>query len=445
MEHSESLTLREEQMNQADHFDPASIEQPREGLSLKVTRFLRLCWQRRRMVFGILVVGISISLAKAKLEHNRYTSTTTFIPPDSSSSFSNLMGMMGSSSSAASFGSQMLGLETPGELYLSVLQSRNVLDSLINRFDLAHYYDAHLMVEARNALEGDTVTALDRKSGVITISVTVKDPVLAANIAQGYVAELNRVLTEASNSSARRERIFLEGRVKDVKQQLDETSKALSQFSTRSGAIDIPNQARSMVDAGLRLQTELISGRSQLAAMRQTYSEDNPRVRALEAGNAELERQINAMGGLNQSSGSNPDSKNSTYPSAKELPALGLTYYDLERKVQVQQALWEALTRQYEVAKVEEAEQTPSARVLDVADVPEKKSGPARSLIVMIGAVLSLLVACIAVVAQALWEAMDPQEEPKKLILDIAHTFTDRRRWYWSLPGIRGFRGRYIG
>jgi hypothetical protein len=58
----------------------------------------------------------------------------------------------------------------------------------------------------------------------------------------------------------------------------------------------------------------------------------------------------------------------------------------------------------------------------------------------MIGAVLSLLAGCIAVVAQTVWERMDPQEEPKRLIAEIAGAVLDRRHWYWSLPGMRGIR-----
>jgi hypothetical protein len=154
---------------------------------------------------------------------------------------------------------------------------------------------------------------------------------------------------------------------------------------------------------------------------------------------------MNELGGRDQKPGSQSDSQKNPYPAASELPALGLTYSDLEREVRVQQALWEALTRQYEAARVEEAEQIPAARVLDVADVPERKSGPSRRLIVMIGSVLSLILACVAVIARTLWEGMDPHEEPKKLVLEIANAWTDRRRWYWSLPGMNSIHNRFLG
>ena len=442
MSNAEDTTKNSEPLSQAEEVGPAGEEKSDEGLALKVTRFLRSCWLRRKIVFTILVIGVSISLVNALLQKNVYTSTTTILPSDNTSTASNLMNMMESSSAAASLGSQVLGLDTPGELFVSIIESRNVANGLVTRFDLVHYYQARDSEDARKSLWGDSEVAIDRKSGVITVSVTLTDPVLAANVARGYVTELNRVLTDDSTSSARRERIFLEGRLKDIKQELDESSKALSQFSSKSGTVDMPTQAKSMVDAALKLQTDLISGRSQLAGLRETYSEDNPRVRSAEARNAELQREIDAMGGLNQKPGSNSDSRKSTYPSASELSSLGPTYYDLERKVQVEEALWEALTRQYELAKVEEAEQTPAARVLDLADVPVRKSGPSRRNAVLIGAMISLLLAGVLVVAQNVWEKMDAQEEPKKLILEISAAILDPRRWYWSLPGMRKVHGR---
>ena len=252
----------------------------------------------------------------------------------------------------------------------------------------------------------------DRRSGVITISVTDRDPVLAAKIARGYAEELNRVVADNTMSSARRERIFLEERVKDIKQQLDDSARQLSQFSTKSGAIDMPSQTKSMVDEGLRLQAELIDGRSQLAALLQTYSADNSRAKALEAHNAELQREIDKMGGVPQGSGTDTDADKSPYPTAEELPALGLTYYDLKRKMRVDEALWEALTRQYEAAKVDEAAEIPTVEILDVANVPDHKSATDRRVIVEIGAMLSLVVACIVVLAGMIWEGMDADDEP---------------------------------
>jgi len=428
MDDSQNKTLDSEKSQQAGEIESADVEESGEPMRVKATRFLRLCWFRRRLVGGICVAGTLISLAIALLSPKIYTSTTTLMPSDNASPYSSLLGVLTGSSPAADLGSEALGLGDQGDLFVGILGSRTVEDSLIARFDLKRYYSVPLMGEARKSLEADTHIAEDRKSGIISIGVAARNPVLAYDLAQGYVDELNRVLTDDSTSSARRERIFLEERLKEVTQDLDNSSQALSQFSTKSGAIDLPSQAKSMVDAEIKLQGELIEGRSELAALRQNYSEDNTRVRAVEASNAELQRQIDKMGGAPREDNSTPAATNSIYPSVDQLPALGLKYYGLERKVQVDQALWESLTKEYEVARVQEAKEIPTVKVLDPANLPERKSGPSRRLILMMGAMLSLAAACLVVLALTAWEEIDPQEEPKKMIVEVIGGMASFRR-----------------
>lgn len=429
MDDPQSTTPGSELLPQTNEVESADAEEAGESLGLKLARFLRTYWARRRMVFGILAAGILGSLLYAFSLPSMYTSTTTLMPPHGASPYSAIMSVLAPGGSAAGFESEALGLESHGELYVSILESRNVQDGLINRLDLARYYKTRSMEAARMSLAGATKIEQDRRNGVIAIRVTAGNPVLASNMARGYVEELNRVVTDDTTSAARQERIFLEGRVKDIKQQLDDSARELSQFSTKSGTIDMPSQARSMVDEGLKIQAELIDGRSQVAALRQSYSEDNYRVRALEARNAELQRQLDKLGGVPQQPGAKADAERSPYPTADELPVLGLTYYDLERKMRVEEALWEALTRQYEAAKVEEAAEIPTVQVLDVADVPEWKSSPSRRLIVELGAMLSFAVSLIAVLVGMIWEGMDPQDEPRRLITGAIGTALNPRRW----------------
>jgi uncharacterized protein involved in exopolysaccharide biosynthesis len=442
MDDSQSVTQAPEFSAAMDDVELAGDEEIDETLGSRFADFLRTCWSKRRMFFGIIAAGILVSVLYAFFLPNVYTSSTTLMPPDNTSPYAAIMSALSPSSSVTELSSTALGINTPGDLFISILESRDVQDGMIKRFDLARYYKTRLAEDTRRSLMGDTSIVEDRKSGIITISVKAANPVLAAELAQGYVDELSRVVNDNTTFAARRERIFLEGRVSEVKDKLDDTARDLSQFSTKSGAIDVPSQTRSMVDEGLKLQAELIDGRSQLAALRETYSADNVKVRALEAHNAELQRELDKMSGVAQGSAANPDANNSPYPTAEELPTLGLTYFDLERKMRVQEALWEALTRQYEAAKVEEAEEIPSVRVLDVANVPERKSGPSRRLIVEIGAILSFVLACAIVLTEMIWEGMDPEGETMRLVTDAGGVVLDSRRWYWKLPGMKWVRGR---
>ncbi len=445
MDDFQSTTRTPEFPTETDEIESVGDEDPGEPLSSRIADFIRICWLKRKTVFWIVGAGILISALYALSLPNVYTSTTTLMPPDNNSPYASIMNMLSPGDSAAQIGSEALGLNTPGDLFVSILKSRNVEDGVINGLDLSHYYHVRDMEQARRTLQETTKIELDQTSGTIAISVNDRDPVTASRIAERYITELNRVVTDNATSSARRERIFLEERVKEVKQSLDSSAKQLSQFSAKSGAIDISSQTKSTVEEGLRLQAELIEGRSQLAALRQTYSEDNSRVRALEAHNAELQREMDKMGGLPQGPGSNTGSSESPYPTADELPALGLTYFDLERKVRVDEGLWETLTKQYEAAKVEEAEEIPTVQVLDAPNIPLIKSTPNRRSIVEVGAFLSLVLACIVVLLTTVWKEADPAGEPKRLITEVAGSVMDSSRWYWSVPGMRWLRTRLKG
>ena len=202
-------------------------------------------------VFGILATGILLSVLYALSLPIIYTSTTTLMPPDSTSSSSNLMSLLSSASpAAATVGDSLLG-KTPGAVFVGILGSRTVQESLVTRFDLIHYYKTKFVEDACKRLTADTHIVEDPKNGIIRINVDANNPMLASNIAQGYVEELHRVVNNNSTSAARRERIFLEERLKEIKQDLDDSGKALSQFSTKNRTIAMPSQAMAMVDAGL--------------------------------------------------------------------------------------------------------------------------------------------------------------------------------------------------
>jgi uncharacterized protein involved in exopolysaccharide biosynthesis len=410
------LWIQTDEGVQTDESLPSdSSEETSNGLGLKILSFMKVYWKRRRLAFAVIGTGAVLSVVYALLQANIYTSTTSLMPPDNSSPYSAMLSALTSSSSAASLGSEALGISTPGDLILSILESRTVLDGMIARFDLMHYYRAHVIEEARTALKANTKLDQDRKSGVITIAVTDINAQFACKLAQGYVIELNRVMTENSTSAARRERVFLESRLKDVKRDLDESSQTLSQFSTKSKTIDIPTQAKSMVDAEFKLEEELAEGRGEVAALRQNFSDDNYRVKAVLGRNAELEREINSFSGATKAGGTEASSTSNAYPSIGELPALGVTYFDLDRRVRVDQELWETLTKQYEMARVQEAKEIPTIQILDEPNVPNRKSAPRRSLIVLLCTFLSFVFSCILISGLDHWEKMDEQSEAKRL------------------------------
>ena len=139
-----------------------------------------------------------------------------------------------------------MSTRTPGETFIGILYSQTAQDDIIDRFDLRRIYHCKFYIDARKILTAQTTIEEDKKSGIISISVMDRDPNLARDIAKAYVEELDKLVNKLSTSSARRERIFLEERIKSIKNELDASSVALSQFSSRNATIDPQSQGQSI-------------------------------------------------------------------------------------------------------------------------------------------------------------------------------------------------------
>jgi capsule polysaccharide export protein KpsE/RkpR len=406
----------------------------------RMVAHLRLLWQNRRFLARVAGAGLLFFVVVALLIPSRYQSVARLMPPDNQSSSGLAMAaaaLSGQASGLAGLAGDLLGIKSTSDLFVGILGSRTVADNLIHKFNLQKLYHARRMEDARKALASHTDTAVDRKSQIITITVTDKNPQRAEAMAQAYVEELNRLVADVSTSSARRERIFLEGRLQAVNQDLQSAEKEFSQFASKNTAIDIKEQGKAMFDAATTLQGEYIAGRSELEGLRQIYTDQNVRVRAAQARMGELQSQLNKLGGKGESTSLEKATLvDPLYPSIRKLPLLGVTYADLYRRTKVQEVVFETLTQEYELAKVQEAKEIPTVKVLDPPNLPDKKSFPPRTLIVVLGTMLAFSFGVAWVFGSALWEGTDPADPRKVLAQEVFETARAALPW----GGRNGFK-----
>jgi uncharacterized protein involved in exopolysaccharide biosynthesis len=393
--------------------------------------YLRLLWDHRMLLFRVATCALLASTLIAFLIPARYESTSRLMPPDSNQSGSNLAmaaaAFAGSASGLGGMASELLGLKSSSDTFVGILSSRTVQDKLIQQFDLRKLYWDSRMEDARKDLAKHTDISVDRKSQIISITVTDKSPQRAAAMAQTYVEELNHLVADLSTSSARRERIFLEGRLQTVSHDLEEAEKDFSQFASKNAAIDIKEQGKAMVEAAATLQGQLIAAESEYEGLKQIYTDNNVRVRSVKARIDELKHQLEKLGGKGESATTVSDQPgDSFYPSIRKLPLLGVTYADLYRRTRIQEAVLETLTKEYELAKVQEAKEIPTVKVLDVANVPDKKSFPPRLLIIFLGTALAFAGAVTWVFGNTLWNETDAGDPRKVFAQEVFSTVSAR-------------------
>jgi uncharacterized protein involved in exopolysaccharide biosynthesis len=399
----------------------------------------RLVWANRRFILRAAAAGLLFSTLIAFLIPKRFQTTARLMPPDQGSSGMSMAMMAAASgsigsqigSNLGSMAGDLLGLKNSSDLFIGILQSRTVQDDVINKFDLRKVYSDRRMEDAREDLSKNTYLSADRKSGIITVQVVDKSPKRAAAMAGEYVNELNWVVTELNTSSAHRERVFLEDRLTQVKQDLESAEQNFSQFATKNTALDIPTQGKAMIEAAATLEGQLIAAQTELEGLKQVYADGNVRVRSAQARVDELRRQLEKnLGNKSGDPGTGGVSTSqSLYPSIRELPALGVSYADLYRNTKIQEAVFQTLTQEYELAKVQEAKETPSVKILDYPDVPEKKSFPPRLQIMLLGTVLGLVTGFVWVFGKQRWSEVEPGDPQKIFAIEVIQTVRAGLPW----------------
>jgi uncharacterized protein involved in exopolysaccharide biosynthesis len=397
---------------------PFLEEEDSTAVHEKYIERLTLLWGHRKFIARMAAMGLLAATLIAFLIPPRFKSTARLMPPDQGPG--NGMAMMAALASKAgslgSLGSELLGLKTTGDLFIGILQSRTVQDDLIEKFNLRKVYGDQRWEDARKELASRTELSQDRKSEIITIAVTDRSPERAQQMAKEYISSLNNVVINLNTSSAHRERVFLEERLHQVQNDLESAEKSFSQFASNNAAIDIEAQGKAMISASATLEGELIAAQTELEGLKQIFTDNNVRVRETQARVNELTHQLQKLGGKPAStsvSGPTP------YPTIRQLPILGVTYEDLYRRMKVEDAVFQTLTQQYEAAKVEEAKETPSVKVLDPPQLPEKKSFPPRSVIMFIGMLLTVAAGIAWLFVREVWEGIDPRDVRKVFLKEV--------------------------
>jgi uncharacterized protein involved in exopolysaccharide biosynthesis len=359
---------------------------------------------KRKMVIikfcgSIAVLAIIVSL----LLPNIYTATAKVIPPqkDSGGGLSALIGQIGGTAGLAGLAGGVLGGGGNTDLYLGILKSRSVADAVIKRLNLATEFKTKSPDETRKQLEA-VLNIKAGKEGIISISADNKNPKMAAQLANAMVEELDRKSVLLNLTKAGTERIFLEKRLVLAKQDLAKAETDLKSFEEQHKAIKVDTQATAVIQGIARLKAEIASKEVQLATLQGFQTDESPEVKMVQASLAKLRSQFAAMTGNSK--------EDNVVPVSGNIPSLGLEYLRLMRELKIQEAIFEQLTKQYEIAKLSEAKDSSSLQVLDEAVVPLKKSKPKRTLIVILATVTAFFMSIFWIFIQEFFEKM-PEED----------------------------------
>lgn len=365
---------------------------------INLLELLRVIVRNLPLIVRITTIAVVLSIVYSLTLKNIYTAKATLLPPQKEAGG-------GAAALLASMGGGLAGLAGglggTSDLYLGILQSRSVADAVIKRLDLATELKSKNADDTRKRLQG-LVKFQAGKNGIITITADYKDPAKAALLANTFVDELQQKSLQLNLTKASTERSFLEKRLTVVKQDLKTAEEEMKNFQEKNKTIKADSQAAAAIEGIARLKAEIVSKEVQLAALRNSMTDESPEVSAMLAGIARLKKQLSSMSGSGGGDG--------VIPSVGNAPAIGIEYVRRLRELKTQEALFEQLTKQYELAKINEARDSSSLQVLDEAVTPLRKSRPKRALIVLLSMVTAFFGSVFWVFIKEYLAKMSPED-----------------------------------
>ena len=350
--------------------------------------------ERKRFILRFVLVAVILAAAVAFLLPVRYEAKVTLLPPAQNSSLSSmLLGQSGGAGSLAPLGSLAslaggsLSLKNPADMYVAFLTSRSVEDAMIQRFDLMNEYHKSRISDARKELERRTTATAGTKDGLIHLSVEDGDPRRSAELANGYVEEFRKLSATLAITEAARRRLFFEQQVQQAKDQLSDAEDALTKTQQSTGVLQMDSQARALIESAAALRGQVVAKQVQIEGMRMFATDDNPSLLLARQQLAALQAQ------LAQVAGSQSDSGSGINLSKGRVTQSGMEYLRRYRDLKYQESVFEFLSKQVEVAKLDEAREGSIVQVVDAAVPPDRKSSPHRLLIVIVAAILAFAVA----------------------------------------------------
>ncbi|SPD74587.1 Lipopolysaccharide biosynthesis protein [uncultured Desulfobacterium sp.] len=370
-------------MNQTEPINPP-VEYEDE---INLLDLLMVIVKRKKMIACIVGCVFVLSIIISLLLTRMYTATATILPPSESNS--SLSGLVSQTEGAlGGLAGGLFGQTSNAELYVGMLKSRAVADMLNERFDLKKLWDREYLENIYDTLADQSRIETSAKTKIITISYEDKDPQMAADMANAYVEALDRLNRKLNITEGQRKREFLEKRLKDVKEDLKKSESELRQFQEKNKLITIDDQAKVTIEGAAKIKGEIIAAQTELEVLMQFGTERQNEAVMLKSKIEELQKQLARI-----ETGDKDDTQNNLFIPVRELPSLGMELADRIREAKVQEKVFELITSQYELAKIEEAKDVNTIQVLDKAVPPELRSSPKRALIVLLSSFTAFFMA----------------------------------------------------
>ena len=354
-----------------------------------------LILKHKRMIISVTLMSAIITAVIVLVMPDIYLGEARILPPQQNSVSSQLLSQFGGNLTSLAGG--ILGTSSSSDLYAYMLKSRTVYDRIIDRFDLMNIYKnifqkyfnlEVLRVNIRDKLDDNIKIDTDVKSGVITIDTLDEDPKKAADMANAFVEELQKLANGIAISEAAQRRMFYDDQARTTKIALTKAEDEMKAFAEKTGVMQPDAQATAVITGIASLNAQIAAAQVNVDVLR-TYSTPN---------NPEFQKAQEQLQGLKAEMGKMESRRSSGHDPlmpTERIPSVSLEYERKLRDVKFNETLYELLVKLRESAKLDEARNPAVIQIVDRAIPMDKKTKPQRTLIVLIVAFTSFLITLV--------------------------------------------------
>jgi tyrosine-protein kinase Etk/Wzc len=384
----------------------------------------------RMIVFTSAAVTI-ITYLTLFISPNRYTSTSRLLPPQTNLTLAaQLMDSLGGgitpgTSTGGGWGglSSLLGLSSPSDIYVGMLESDTIADRIIARFNLRKIYQTRDIEETRKALKSNASLNIEKKSSFITIKVTDKNPKRAAEMANAFVEELENLLKVLADQEAKSRLIFLEKERILANHNLTKAEEELRTFSERNSVIQIDTQTKGILEYVANLRAEIDAREVQAQVLRQQATTSNYDMVRLETEIKGLKEKL-----LNAEKRMDKACIGDVCINTSKVPKLGLEYIRLYREVKFQEILYQTFCKLMEIARLDMARNIKIISLVDKALPPERRSNSRLLPSIMIG-VGTFFIMIFVAFGMEHWQNIHRNPDEAQRVSIIINYLKPRDKW----------------
>jgi tyrosine-protein kinase Etk/Wzc len=354
-----------------------------DEISINILDIFILLLKWKKIVIITTVAFVAIAIAYVLLAEQQFTATAVVVPKEDPLDM--VSGVMKNISLSKLQGNLFSPANDIENLYLAILKSKKLEFEVIQKFDLVKVYR---LDKGKKVFLEDVTKALEKHikfgiydEGTLFIQVTDSSPQRAADMANFIAGTLDEIYKDLSVETARNRRIFLEERLDAVKKDLSLSEDSLALFQIENGLVDIDQQTKMSIEVGALSEARLKAAELDLNIAKKIYLNDDQKIKEMEMNIAEIKNQRDNLTRVRETDLLIP---------LKIAPKIGVTFFRLKRNLRIQELLFELITQQFEMAKIEESKTTPHVQILDKAFPPQKRSKPKRRNIVILAFLASL-------------------------------------------------------